>query len=443
MPTPHEPRSPGGGALTESAADGADARSAPDPMGAADTATVVAAVTSLFGGEPFAISDLGAVGHPVVHASAALAELTGFAEGDFVGRNLGFLLRNDTDQEGERLFRAATAAAKHVTTVMRTYLSDGSLIWTEQRHYPIHAGGGVPRHLLTLFRDVTAEVHAEGTQAMQLELSSSLEGDGRFFSYALLLHDDGRAEVAWASDAWQQLTGYTLDDLKTRGLKRFVHPEDRDQLLERFQGLREQERRTDQLRLVTQQGKVMWVEDFAARSWRSNEAGITAVYGMMRDVTSARRDTANLWRLAHVDPLTCLPNAHLLEYRIQQAQLQARRGDLAAAAALLERALVVCSQCAAPWTALGVVQRRQGRFAEAEQSYRKALAADPGYADAAFNLGVLYELYLQRPELALAEYRHFRTLAADDTPAVEQWIGDLQRRVKPVERAVRLEEAGS
>lgn len=336
MPTPHEPRSPGGGALTESAADGAAARSAPDPMGAADTATVVAAVTSLFGGEPFAISDLGAVGHPVVHASAALAELTGFAEGDFVGRNLGFLLRNDTDQEGERLFRAATAAAKHVTTVMRTYLSDGSLIWTEQRHYPIHAGGGVPRHLLTLFRDVTAEVHAEGTQAMQLELSSSLEGDGRFFSYALLLHDDGRAEVAWASDAWQQLTGYTLDDLKTCGLKRFVHPEDRDQLLERFQGLREQERRTDQLRLVTQQGKVMWVEDFAARSWRSNEAGITAVYGMMRDVTSARRDTANLWRLAHVDPLTGLPNAHLLEDRIQQAQLQARRNGTSVALAILD-----------------------------------------------------------------------------------------------------------
>lgn len=125
------------------------------------------------------------------------------------------------------------------------------------------------------------------------------------------------------------------------------------------------------------------------------------------------------------------------------AQLQARRGELDAAAALLERALVVCSQCAASWNALGVIQRRQGRFAEAEQSYRKALAADPGYADAAFNLGVLYELYLQRPELALAEYRHFRTLAVDDTPAVEQWIGDLQRRAKPVERAVRLEDAGS
>jgi len=302
----------------------------------ADTLTVAAAVTRLFEGEPFAISDLTSVGHPVVYASAGLVELTGFGEGDFVGRSLGFLLRNDTDQEGERLLRQATAAGKNVTTVMRTYRSDGSLIWTEQRHYPIHAGDGAARHLLTIFRDVTAEIHVEGAQAMQLELSNSLEGDGRFFTYALLLHDDGRAEVTWASEAWQQLTGYTLDDLKTRGLARFVHPEDRDQLLERFQGLREQERRTDQLRLVTQQGKVMWVEDFAARSWRSNEAGITAVYGMMKDVTTARRDTANLWRLAHVDPLTGLPNAHLLEDRVQQAQLQARRNGTSVALAILD-----------------------------------------------------------------------------------------------------------
>ncbi len=303
---------------------------------ATDTATVVDAVTRLFGDEPFSISDLGSVGHPVVYASTKLAELTGFPVEEVVGRNLGFLLRNDTDQEGERLLRKAMAAQRHVTTVVRTYRADGSLLWMEQRHYPIHAGSGAARHLLTLFRDVTAEVHANGAQAMQFELSGSLEGDGRFFSYALLLHDDGRNEVAWVSDAWQQLTGYSLDDLATQGLTRFVHPDDRAQLAERFQGLREQERRSDQFRLITVGGKVMWVEDFASRSWRSDEAGITAVYGMMKDVSNARRDTANLWRLAHVDPLTGLPNAHLLEDRVQQAQLQARRNGTSVALAILD-----------------------------------------------------------------------------------------------------------
>ncbi|MDT3682390.1 MAG: EAL domain-containing protein [Truepera sp.] len=307
----------------------------PEPVGTGTTA-VVETTARLFGDECFCISDLGAVGHPIVHASVKFAELTGFQADEVVGRNLGFLMRNDTYQEGERLLREAVAANRPVTTTVRTYRADGSLMWLEQRHYPVHDGGGEASHLLTLFRDVTGEVHVEGAQAMQLELSGSLEGDGRFFSYALLLHDDGRNEVAWASEAWQQLTGYGVADLQKQGMERFVHPEDRGHFRERLQGLRDAERRSDQYRVVTLQGKVMWVEDFASRRWRSDEAGITAVYGMMKDVSNARRDHANLWHLAHVDSLTGLPNAHLLEDRIQQAQLQARRNGTSVALAILD-----------------------------------------------------------------------------------------------------------
>ncbi len=181
--------------------------------GTEGTTAVVEATMRLFGDECFCVSDLNGVGHPVVYASPKLAELTGFQTDEVVGRNLGFLMRNDTDQEGERLLREAMVAGRPVTTVVRTYRADASLMWLEQRHYPVHGEGGEATHLLTLFRDVSDEVHADGAQAMQLELSGSLEGDGRFFSYALLLHDDGRNEVAWASEAWQQLTGYGVGDL--------------------------------------------------------------------------------------------------------------------------------------------------------------------------------------------------------------------------------------
>ena len=62
--------------------------------------------------------------------------------------------------------------------------------------------------------------------------------------------------------------------------------------------------------------------------------------------------------------------------------IRARRGELEPATALLQRAVAVCASCAAPWTELGLIQRQQGRFADAEQSYLKAIAADPGYANA-------------------------------------------------------------
>lgn len=310
-----------------------DPRVAAARAGGAEPAKLEA-IRRLFEGESYCISDLATVGHPVVHASDKLVELTGYSFEEFQGRSLGFLMRNDTDQDGGRMPDAATAE-EPFTSVVRIYRADGSLLWTEQRHYPVHGDDGAA-HVLTLFRDVTSEAHAGGAQAMQLELSGSLEGDGRFFTYALLLHDDGRNEVVWASDAWHQLTGYAVEHLRSQGLRRFIHAEDRAQLDERLQGLREQERRSDQYRLVTYGGKVMWVEDFASRRWRSDEAGITAVYGMVKDITNARRETANLWRLAHIDPLTGLPNAHLLEDRVQQAQLHARRNGTGIALAILD-----------------------------------------------------------------------------------------------------------
>ncbi len=51
---------------------------------------------------------------------------------------------------------------------------------------------------------------------------------------------------------------------------------------------------------------------------------------------AAKREAADAWRVHHVDSLTGLPNAHLLEDRLQQALLQARRNDTFVAVVLLD-----------------------------------------------------------------------------------------------------------
>lgn len=299
-------------------------------------AGVVEVIARLFADDCFCLSSLDQVGQPIVHASEALAQLSGYQQSELLGRNLGFLMRNDTDQAADVTLRQALASRRTVTVVVRTYRADGSLFWSEQRHYPVHDEGGTATHLLTILRDVSDQVHTEGAQALSSEVSDSLSGDGRFFSYALLLHDDGRDELAWASEGWQHLTGYDVKELVQHGAAHFAHKEDQHLLAERSAGLRQADRRVDQYRLVAQGGQIVWVEDVATRSWRSDEAGITAVYGMIKDVSSAKRAAADLWRLAHVDALTGLPNAHLLEDRIGQALLHARRSGTHAALAILD-----------------------------------------------------------------------------------------------------------
>jgi tetratricopeptide (TPR) repeat protein len=98
-----------------------------------------------------------------------------------------------------------------------------------------------------------------------------------------------------------------------------------------------------------------------------------------------------------------------------------------------------CSPASAPaFNTLGIVLRRQGQLADAEQAYRKAVRLDEGYSLAWRNLGVLYDLYLQRPHEALTAYQRFQALAVEPDKEVAMWINDLTRRFGEGPRSVQV-----
>jgi tetratricopeptide (TPR) repeat protein len=129
--------------------------------------------------------------------------------------------------------------------------------------------------------------------------------------------------------------------------------------------------------------------------------------------------------------------------KVNLAILKAEAGDLQAARALLERATAVCSRCGPAWNELGVLERRQGNFAAAEQAYLRAIEADDGYALPYFNLGVLYELYQQRPAQAANYYERYLELdvTLDSEREIRPWVMDLRRRAEMLSQ-LNLPEAG-
>ncbi len=123
------------------------------------------------------------------------------------------------------------------------------------------------------------------------------------------------------------------------------------------------------------------------------------------------------------------------------ALAEARDGDELAARALLEQASTVCTSCGPVWNELGILDRRQGQFAAAEQAYLRAIGLEPGYVPAYYNLAVLYELYIPRPDLALENYDRFLQLGGTsaDGQDVEKWAADLRRRVGATPKSARAE----
>lgn len=305
-------------------------------LGRAAGDDLLASARALFQGESFVVSDHTQVGNPIAYASPEFESLTQYTAEDVEGRNLGFLMRDDTEQPGDSQAREAVAQGRSSLVTVRAYRADGSLFYAEMRHYPIKGEGGRVAYVVSLVSDASASAHMTAALEVAKELNASLDGDGRFFNYAMLVRDDGTVTVPWVSETFKLVTGYEPGDLVETGFGRFVHEDDRERHAARAAAFRRQERRTDQYRVLSQGGAVLWIEDFAVRRWRSEEAGVTAVYGVAQDVTKAKRGASDMWRLAHIDPLTGLPNHHLLEDRVHQAQLLARRNRQYLALAVLD-----------------------------------------------------------------------------------------------------------
>ena len=116
--------------------------------------------------------------------------------------------------------------------------------------------------------------------------------------------------------------------------------------------------------------------------------------------------------------------------RINLGIAYAREGQLELAEAAFLGAVEQRPAAAEAWNELGVVYRRLGRFLSAREAYESALEHAPEYAMAHFNLAVLLDLYLRKPEPAIEHYRAYQALAKEPDKQVDTWIVDLERRVE-------------
>lgn len=112
-----------------------------------------------------------------------------------------------------------------------------------------------------------------------------------------------------------------------------------------------------------------------------------------------------------------------------------KQGKLKEAKALLQDALFKKFSNPYLLNELGAINRDLGHFKQAKQAYLSAIRIDNNYPTAHFNLGVLADLYLHDPELALEQFTVYQSLQEEPNKKVKGWMKEIERRVKRMKKA--------
>jgi len=104
---------------------------------------------------PIVVVDAAAADHPIVFANVAFERLTGYLLHEVIGRNCRFLQRDDRKQPELKSLRAALAAKRRATVVLRNYRRNGSLFWNHLTIAPVPDDRGRLTHYVGVLNDVT------------------------------------------------------------------------------------------------------------------------------------------------------------------------------------------------------------------------------------------------------------------------------------------------
>ena len=113
---------------------------------------------------------------------------------------------------------------------------------------------------------------------------------------------------------------------------------------------------------------------------------------------------------------------------INLAMAYRHKGDDKLAEENLLKALAIDNTQPVANNELGIIYRKQGRFADAKKVYVTALSEYPDYLPVIKNLGILCDIYMRDPQCALEQFEKYQQQVPDDK-TIEVWIADLKARI--------------
>jgi PAS domain S-box-containing protein len=217
--------------------------------------------------------------------------LTGWTQEDAVGQKIDAVFHIIHEQTRaaaeipvERVLQEGVVVelAENTALIAR----DGTEIPIDDSCAPIRDKSGTLQGAVLIFRDITKRQQA--AQALQ-------KSEKQYRSVVnnvkdVIFQTDAAGVWTFLNPAWTEITGFSLKESLGTNVLNYVHPDDRQLNLELFQPLitRQKDYYRHEIRYLTKDGSVRWIEVFARLTLDTNDE-IIGTSGTLHDITDRKR----------------------------------------------------------------------------------------------------------------------------------------------------------
>lgn len=115
---------------------------------------------------------------------------------------------------------------------------------------------------------------------------------------------------------------------------------------------------------------------------------------------------------------------------VNLANAQYQENDFKTALDTLNKAAAINQKAPEIYNLSGLIAVAQGDYKAAENHYLKALSLNKNYANAHYNLALVYDIFYQDIQLAVVHYEKYLSLTTEEDPTTTSWVEELKLSLK-------------
>ena len=227
----------------------------------------------------------------MVNANLTIAAMFGVERGSLIGKPFSPFIHRD-DQDTFYFHRRKLIDTNNKQTYeLRLVKQDGPQFHVQMECLPVLDEQGNVAQVRVAVTDITERKQAEEArreyserleELVQQRTAELQESETRYravseltsdYAYAYWLEPDGELVKEWATGALVCVTGYSRQELQLLGgWEHLIHPEDKTVPQNQLQTLLSNQTQTVEYRIVTKDGQVHWMRDYARPTWNPEES---------------------------------------------------------------------------------------------------------------------------------------------------------------------------